>query len=226
MEVARAPQLTGDINLAGIRIETVESFKYLGTVMSQNAGMAEEVTARIGAANRCYYSLTDLFKRRSISRKTKLRIYNTVIRPLLIYGCETWSLTKALEKRFEVFENAVLRRIEGPIYDQETNEWRRRHNREIRNSTKQPNVCDVIRSRRLQWAGHVARMEEDRNPKRIFLAEVGGRRPVGRPRKDWRRCLEEDVNISGGNPEEWFQQAQNREEWRILSRAVMGQQVA
>ena len=71
MEVTRTPQLRGNINLAGIRVEAVESFKYLGTVMSQSAGMTGEVTARIGAANRCYFSLTDLFKRRSISRKTK-----------------------------------------------------------------------------------------------------------------------------------------------------------
>ncbi|XP_068236848.1 uncharacterized protein [Palaemon carinicauda] len=198
MEVARTPQLQGNVDLAGIRIETVESFKYLGTIMSQNAGMAEEVTARIGDASRCYLSLTDLFKRRSITRKTKLRIYNTAIRPVLIYGCETLSLTKILEKTFEIFENGILRGIEEPIYDEEINVWRRRHNREIRNSTNQPNICDVVRSRRLQWAGHMARMDEDRAPKRIILAEVAGRRPVGWPRKDWRRCLEEDVRISGG----------------------------
>ena len=223
MEIGRIHHLHGNSNIGGMEVEAVESFKYLGTTMSHNAKMTEEVAARIGAANRCYFSFLDLFKRRSTSRKTKIRIYNTVIRPVLIYGCETWSLTKSLESSFEVFENKILRRIAGPVYDQDRNEWRHPHNREVRDATGQSNICSMIRSRRMQWAGH---MDEDRMPKENFLSEVVGRRPVGRTRKDWRRCSEEDIHISGGNPDDWFETAQSREEWRILSRAVMGQQVA
>ncbi|XP_068245409.1 uncharacterized protein [Palaemon carinicauda] len=80
LEVARTPQLQGNVDLAGIGFKTVETFKCLDTIMSQNTGMAEEVIPSIGAANRCYFSLIDLLKRRPISRKIKLRIYNTVIR--------------------------------------------------------------------------------------------------------------------------------------------------
>ena len=167
-----------------------------------------------------------LLKRRSISEKTKLRVYNTIIRPILVYGCEAWALTKEQEKRLEVFENKVLRTIVGPVYDRERQEWRRRHNWELRERTKQPHVSQFVKGRRIQWAGHVARMEEERLPKKILLAHVEGRRPIGRPRKDWKRCLEEDLQQQGLNPGEWMTEAQDRGEWHNLSRAVMGQQVA
>ena len=137
-----------------------------------------------------------------------------------------FSLTKTLEKRFEVFENKVLRQITGPVYDQDTHQWRRRHNVEIREITGQQNVRDTLRARRLQWAGHVARMKEERTPRKILTAQVRGRRPVGRPRKDWRRCLEEDIRFVGEDPDEWMQVAQDRRRWKVMSRAVMGQQVA
>ena len=90
----------------------------------------------------------------------------------------------------------------GPVYDQEMGQWRRRHNWELREQTKQPHISQIVKGRRIQWAGHVARMEEERMPKRVFLAQVDGRRPPGRPRKDWRRCLEE-INVESDlcNPE-------------------------
>ena len=126
----------------------------------------------------------------------------------------------------EVFENKVLRIITGPVYDQELQEWRERHNWELRERTEQPHVSQAVKGRRIQWAGHVARMEEERLPKRVFLAQLDGRRPTGRPRKDWRRCLEEDIRREGVNPRDWMVMGQNRELWSNLSRAVMGQQMA
>jgi len=83
--------------------------------------------------------------------------------PVVLYGCETWSLTLREERRLRVFENRVLRRIFGPKRDETTWEWRKLHNEELNDLYSSPNIVRVIKSRRMGWAGHVARMGgEDR----------------------------------------------------------------
>ena len=226
MKISREPILPERVEIAGMDIGRAEEFKYLGVIVTNDGRMKREVEARIGAGNRCYSSLIELLKKRSISRATKLRLYNSIVRPIILYGCETWALTKAMENRFEVLENKILRRILGPVYDSQRQEWRIRHNWEIREQTKQPHIKDVIRLKRLKWAGHIARMQEDRWPKRVFSSGVHGRRPLGRPRKDWRRCVDEDVQICGIEPREWKEVAQDRRAWRDISKAVMDHQVA
>jgi hypothetical protein len=84
-----------------------------------------------------------------------------------------------------VFENRVLRRIFGPKRDEATGEWRRLHNEELNDLYSSPNVIQVIKSRRMRWAGYVARMGEERGAYRILVGRPEGRRPLGRPR---RRC--------------------------------------
>jgi hypothetical protein len=83
-------------------------------------------------------------------------IYRTIILPVVLYGCETWSLTLREERRLRVFENRVLRRIYGPRRDEVTGEWRRLHNEELIDLYSSPNIVRVIKSRRMRWAGHVA----------------------------------------------------------------------
>jgi hypothetical protein len=78
--------------------------------------------------------------------------------PVVLYGCETWSLTLREEKRLRVLENRVLRRIFGPKRDEATGEWRRLHNEELNDLYSSPNSIRVTKSRRMRWAGHVARM--------------------------------------------------------------------
>jgi hypothetical protein len=88
-----------------------------------------------------------------------IKICRTIVLPVVLYGCETWSLTLREECRLRVFENKVLRRIFGPKRDEVTGEWRRLHNEELYALYSSPNIIRVINSRRLGWAGHVARME-------------------------------------------------------------------
>ena len=98
---------------------------------------------------------------RLLSKNLKIKIYKTIILPVLLYGCETWSLTLSEECRQRVFEKKILRRITGPKKD-ENGEWRRLHNEELQSLYRSPNIFRVIKSRRLRWAGHVARMVEGR----------------------------------------------------------------
>ena len=103
-------------------------------------------------------------------------------------GCETLSLTLREESRLRVFENRILRRIFGPRRD-ENGEWRILHNQELNSLYRSPNIVRVIKSRRLRWAGHVARKEEGRSPFKIFTGTPTGKRPLGRPKLDGRAML-------------------------------------
>jgi len=98
----------------------------------------------------------------------KFNIYKTIILPVVAYGCETWSLTLREKRRLRLFENRVLRRIFGPKRDKVTEEWRKLHGEERNDLYSSPNIVRVIKSRRMRWAGHVARMGE-----RIILGYVG-----------------------------------------------------
>jgi hypothetical protein len=118
----------------------------------------EEIKSRLKSGNACYYSLRNLLSSSLLSKNVKIKIYRTIILPVVLYGCESWSLTLREEYRLRVFENRVLRRIFGPKRDEVTGEWRRLHNREFYALYFSPNIIRVIKSRRLRWAGHVARM--------------------------------------------------------------------
>jgi len=93
-----------------------------------------------------------------ISKKLKIKIYRTIILPVVLYVCETWSLTLREELRLRVFENRVLRRVFGPKMDEVIGEWRKLHNEELSDLYSLPNIVRVVKSRRMRWAGHVARI--------------------------------------------------------------------
>ena len=113
---------------------------------------------RSGSA--CYHSVQNLLSSRLLSKNLKIKIYRAIILPVVLYGCETWSLILREEMKLRVFENMVLRRIFGPRRDEVTGEWRRLHNEELNDMYSSPNTVRVIKSRRMRWAGHVARMGE------------------------------------------------------------------
>ena len=104
--------------------------------------------------------------------------------PVVLYGCETWSLKLREERKLRVFENMVLRRIFGLRRDEVTGEWRRLHN-DLNDLYSSPNIVRVIKSRRTRWTGHVARMGEERGVYRVLVGKPEGRRPPGRPRRRW-----------------------------------------
>jgi hypothetical protein len=85
-----------------------------------------------------------------------------------MYGCETWSLTLREEHKLRVFENRMLRRIFGPKRDEVKGEWKKLHNEELRDLYSSPSIIRIIKSRRMKWAGHAARMGEKRNSYRLL----------------------------------------------------------
>jgi hypothetical protein len=113
----------------------------------------------------------------------EVKIYKTIILPVVLYGCETWSLTLREAHRLKVFENRVLRRIFGPKRDEVTGEWRKLHNGELHNLYSPPDIIRQIKSRRMGWAGHAAHMREERNMYRVLVGKPKGKKPPGRPRR-------------------------------------------
>ena len=110
---------------------------------------------------------------------------------------ETWSLTLREERKLRVFENMVLRRIFGPRRDEITGEWGRLHNEELNVLYTSPNIVLVIKSRRMRWAGHVARMGEERGVYRVLVGKPEGKRPLGRPRRRWVDNIRMDLQEVG-----------------------------
>jgi hypothetical protein len=133
-----------------------------------------------------------------LSRKLKVKIYKTIILPVVLYGCETWSLTLRVEHRLRVFGNRVLRKIFGPKRDEVEGEWRKLHNRELHDFYSSPDIISSIKSRRMSWAGHVARMGGGRNVCRVSVGKPEGKRPLGRPRRRWEDGIKMDLEIGWG----------------------------
>jgi len=129
------------------------------------------------------------------------------------------------KRKPRVFKNMVLRRIFGPRRDGVTGEWRRLHNEELNDLYASPNIVRVIKSRRMRWAGNVARMGEERGVYRVLVGKPDGKRPLGRPRRTWVDNIRTELQMVGCGYMDWIGLAQDRNGWRRLVSAVMNLQV-
>jgi hypothetical protein len=120
-----------------------------------------------------------------------------MIVPVVLYGCETWSLTLKEEHRLRVFENTVLRRIFGPKRNEVTGEWRNLYNGELHNLYSSPDIIRQIKSRRMRWAGHLARVGEGRKVYRVLVGKPEGKRSLERPRRRWEDGIKMDLREIG-----------------------------
>jgi hypothetical protein len=153
----------------------------------------------------------------------KIKICKTIILPVVLYGCETLSLTLREEHRLSVSENRVFRRIFGPKRDEVTGSWRKMHNEELNGLYSSPNIIRV--SRRMRWAGHVARMGEVRNAYNILVGKPEARKPLGRPRRGWEDNIKMNLREIGFGDVDWIHLAQDRDRWRALVNTIMNLRV-
>jgi hypothetical protein len=124
-----------------------------------------------------------------------------------------------------VFENRVLRGIFGPKRDEVTGGWRKLYNEELHNLCCSPSIIRIIKSRRIKWAGHVARMGEKRNAYRILVGKPDRKRPLGRPRRRWEDNIKIDLREIRWSGVDWIDLAQDRDQWRSLVNMVMNLRV-
>ena len=130
-------------------------------------------------------------------------------------------MTLREERRLRVFENRVLRRVFGSKRDEVTGEWRKLHKEELSDLYSLPNIVRVVKSRRMRWAGHVARMGEGRGVHRVLVGKSEGKRPLERPRRRWEDNNKMELQEVGEGCGYWMDMGQDRDRWRGLMCTVM-----
>jgi len=168
------------------QIDQVRSFSYLGTIMNGNNTLEVEIRERIVKGNKAFCANRALFKSKSVSRKPKLKLYWSVIRPVVVYSCETWVLKENIIQRLSVFEREILRKILGPTKEDNDN-WRIKRNIELDELIKRRNIINYVKAQRLIWFGHINRMPETSIVKKIHKWKPFTGRPVGRLKSRWER---------------------------------------
>jgi hypothetical protein len=144
----------------------VSSFKYLGNVINEEGKISELVKDRIQVGNRAYAANYRMLKSEIIKRSVKMHIYKTLIRPVVTYGSETWTLTKSDENLLRIFERKILRKIYGSF--QEGDIWRIRNNEELNTSINGDEIVKCTKAQRIRWLGHVKRMEVGAMPRNMM----------------------------------------------------------
>jgi endonuclease/exonuclease/phosphatase family metal-dependent hydrolase len=215
---SRHDRLGQNFTIGEYNFEVVEIFIYLGSLVTKDNNMEEEIKRRILLANKCYYGLQKHMKSKIVSKTTKIRLYKTLILPTLMYGCETWTLTKASENLLGCFERKILRKIYGPVQlDQGI--YRRRYNDELYNLYQEPDVVTKIKVARLRWIGHIERKDDDDKTKKILFRNPDRTRRRGRPKQRWLDCVEADIRKL--NIRNWRSVARDRTEWQSILRQVL-----
>jgi hypothetical protein len=161
------------------RFGNVSQFRYFRTAVTIQNLIQEEIKRRLNSGNTCYHLVQNLLSSCLLSKSGKIRIYKTIILPVVLYGCETWSLTLREEHRLRVL------RIFGPKRDEVMGGWRKLHNEELHDLYSLPSIIRIIMSKRMRWAGHMAQLGEKGNVCWFLVRKPKGKKPLGRPRCRW-----------------------------------------
>jgi hypothetical protein len=127
--------------------------------VNENNILEEEIRDRIAKGNKAFYAYKTLFTSKLVSRKSKLKFYWSVIRPIVVYGCEKWVLKESIIQRLSVFERKILRKIFGPTKEDNCI-WKIKTNMELDELIKHRNIINYVKSQRLSWFGHINRVPE------------------------------------------------------------------
>ncbi len=198
------------ITLNGSSLEECQSFTYLGSILDKYGGTDADVKSRIGKARAAFIQLKNIWTSRELSLTTKIRIFNSNVKSVLLYGAETWRMTKTTTERVQTFLNNCLRRIlriRWPDTISNMNLWE---------STRQLPVENEIRKRRWGWIGHTLRKPPNSITRQALKWNPQGKRKRGRPKNTWRRDLEADTTRMGYTWSEIERKAQDRDLWRAL----------
>lgn len=202
------------IYINGEAVERVDRFTYLGCVVDPTGGADGDVEARINKARAAYGQLKPVWMSTVITRRTKIKMFNSNVKSVLLYGCETWFVRNDITSRLQVFVNKCLRRILG-IY------WPRTiSNARLWQMTDQKPIRQEILERKWRWIGHALRRSDNHLSKQGLRWQSTGRRRPGRPRTTWRRSVEKEAGSTGLGWKELEEIAQDRDKWRSLLRAL------
>ena len=198
------------ITLDGETLEDVESFTYLGSIIDEQGGSDADVKARIGKARAAFLQLKNIWNSKQLSTNIKVRIFNTNVKAVLLYGAETWRTTTTTIKKVQVFINSCLRKIlniHWPDTISNSLLWER---------TNQLPAEEEIRKRRWKWIGHTLRKSSNCITRQALTWNPEGKRKRGRPKNTLRRIIEADMKRMNYNWKELERIAQDRVGWRML----------
>lgn len=208
MAVANEPQQM-HIQIEGKVIEQVQQFNYLGVIIENTGRQELDITEKIEKSNKLYYAINKTFiNKKEVSRKTKMTVYKTIVRPILTYGCESWVMSRRIKARVAASEMKFLRRVKGVSLRD------RIRSKQIREELEIEDIMEFIEKRQLSWWGHLQRMKNDRMVKQIWEARLIGRRKRGRPMEKWDSVLGDILERRGKTWNEGKMTARNKNLWR------------
>ncbi|XP_076443030.1 uncharacterized protein LOC143281667 [Babylonia areolata] len=193
------------VTVGGEPIREVESFVYLGSVVDRQEGTDRDVTARIGKARTAFIMLKNIWASGAISMKTKLRIFNSNVKSILLYGCET---TQTMQQKIQTFFNTCLRRIYKIQWQEKI------RNEDLWERAGQEPVAKQILRWKWGWIGHTLRKPASSITRQALTWNPQGKRKRGRPRNSWGRDTEAELKQQGTNWTGMARTAQNRVQWR------------
>ena len=201
---------TSPIMLNGDPLEEIDEFTYLGSLVNKTGGTDADVRARVGKARAAFLQLKNIWGSRVISIKTKIKIFNSNVKSVLLYGAETWRTTATITKKIQTFINSCLRRILQIRWPDKIS------NTELWSRTDQQAADTEIMKKRWRWLGHTLRKPATNITRQSLTWNPQGKRKRGRPRNSWRRDLEAEMKKIGHSWGQLERLAQDRDDWRAL----------
>lgn len=196
-------------------IEEVDEFNYLGSIISKNNGVLIDVDKRINKARSTFARLNKIWRTSTLTTYTKIKVFKAMVKPVLLYGAESWTITKTIENKLQVFINRCLRRIFKIWWPEVIS------NRELWARAEEEEIGKQIRKRKFGWLGHTLRKSENEIPKKVLHWNPQGKRKQGRPKETWIRSTQAEANMT-------FRQmsyiAKNRQKWKNFSTTLCPQE--
>lgn len=195
-------------------LENVNRFTYLGSTITSDGGALEDAKARVNKARHVFQTLAKVWRSKNITLNTKLRIFNTNVKSVLLYGAETWLTSKTLINHIQCFVNKCLRRILQVFWPNKIS------NEELWTKTNQEKIELTVKRRTWRWIGHTLRKPDEDITKQALIWNPSGSRKRGRPRDTWRRHREKEMKKNNTSWDQVKLQAKNRTRWRGIVEAL------
>ena len=190
------------------------NFTYLGSKVSTSGDGEEEILVRISKASQAFASLRSTWRFKNIRQKTKIRFFKSNVLSTLLYGAESWKMTKTISHKLEVFQNKCLRRILHVYWPQTISNY------ELLRRTGTESITQQVRRKRWKWIGHVLRMPSAALPRVALRWTPDGRRKRGRPKETWRRTVEKEMKENSWTWGHLERRAPDRSQWHTLTEAL------
>ena len=199
-----------NVRLSEGELEEVTSFTYLGSIVNTTGGTEQDIKARIGKARTAFSLLNKLWRSREISTRTKVRLFNTNVKSVLLYGSETWRTTVRSDLKIQSCLNNFLRRILRIWWPDKI------RNEDLWERTDQIPPTLQVKKKKWTWVGHVIRKHPSSITRQALKWNPQGKRKRGRPRNTWRRSLHKELEEQGYKWKDLEEKAQNRVRWRAI----------